>query len=155
MKNKELYSLLDGLKNSSHFQGLKFALMVAKNTKAVSEEISAIEQSQPPPPDAYVAYDLRRVKLAEAHADRTEEGDAVVVADQYQIILRKSEFEEAWTALKSEYAEAIMQRQVQMNEFQSFMEEESSVGLVQLSHEDLPGDITGGHISRLLPVLDL
>lgn len=162
MKNSELYSLQQGLAAVKNLKGLKFAIMVAKNTKAVSEEIQTINDnqlsSQPEVSKEFIAYDKARAELAEEHADRDDNDKAVVVDNKFVMTYRQVEFDEAWKVLRDEHSDTIDARNESMKEFQKefqeLMDTESEVTLVTVSEDRLPEEITADQILAILPLIE-
>ena len=161
MKNSELYELRAGLASVKGLRGLKFAIMVAKNTKAVQAEIKVIEEQQqaarPVPSEEFLDYDRARVELGREYANKDDDGNVVVVDNKFVLDKRQKEFDEAWKALRESNQEVVDEYEARVEEFrtefQALLDTDSDLVLSLISEGDLPQDMTGAQVQPLLLVI--
>jgi len=154
MKNKELFDLLQGLRNVGTYGGVKFAYAVAKNMAKVLEECKLLEESAKPS-DEHQAYDTERMALIDICAVK-ENGQCVIKNGQYVIDPAfKAQFNKESDDLQTKHATAINARKVQLVEFDKLLAEEASdLKLMKIKYEVLPESITAEHISGIMPIIE-
>lgn len=149
MKNHELFKFKQILDEVSNIKGVKFAYSVLKNKKLVEDEISIIEKTLDMS-DSYKEYETKRVNLCELHCEKDETGKPLIVDNMYSIP-NKVEFDSIIDGLKDEYKEVLAERQLQIEEYNKLMMEESSImdKLSKVKVEHLPEELSANQLEFL------
>ena len=136
--------------------GAKFAYAVAKNLAILQPEIDSIKKASEAPDD-FVKYDAKRVKLAEAHAKKGEDGKAVKVRNAQgleEFILEDTKtFEKAFEALKEEHKAVLEAREAQVKEQNDLLKTESTITLYKIALADVPNTITTEQMKNISEII--
>lgn len=141
----ELYSSLGAL---ADFSGAKFAYAITKNISILKPEITAIQEGIKNIKE-YQEYEKERIKLAESHSKKDENGNflkKITMTGESYDIENQGKFEKDFEKLKEKYAKGI-------KEYEDFLKTNCKVTLHQMSHADLPETITGRHLNSINEIL--
>jgi hypothetical protein len=132
---------------------VKFSYFVAKNKVAIKNEIDAIQEVQQPS-EEYKKYDLERARLAQAFADKNEDGSAKIHDNSFVITANVDEFQEALAELRVSYKDAIEQHEAKMKELESLLNEEVEINGAKVDFKDIPSTIEPS-LMEILIIADL
>lgn len=147
MKKKDLMDIIKSLIEVSDLKGVKFAYTLIKNKKKIEEEIKNLEGSVKPS-EEFEAFEKKRIAMCEEFSEKDQDGKAVIEDNKYKI-LDKKKFEIAFTTLKDENEAIISQREGQINEYNSLLEEDTEIVFDKIGISDLPEDITAAQIDAV------
>lgn len=126
--NREFLNLYKGLEAVKSMQGARFAVLVGKNMKELRVLLNPLEISAIPTPEFQkLSIDIQ--KLIEA------------------------EDKEAIEAMEKENEELIEERKKQLAEVEAQLDNESEIYLHVIKEDQLPEDITGEQVERLLQII--
>ena len=126
--NREFLGLYKGLEAVKSMQGARFAVLVGKNMKELRMLLNPLEISAIPTPEFQkLSIDIQ--KLIEA------------------------EDKEAIEAMEKENEELIEERKKQLADVESQLDSESEIYLHVIKEDQLPEDITGEQVERLLQII--
>ena len=126
--NREFLSLYKGLEAVKSMQGARFAVLVGKNMKELRMLLNPLEISAIPTPE-FQRLSIEIQKLIEA------------------------EDKEAIEAMEKENEELIEERKKQLAEVEAQLDSESEIYLHVIKEDQLPEDITGEQVERLLQII--
>ena len=126
--NREFLNLYKGLEAVKSMQGARFAVLVGKNMKELRMLLNPLEISAIPTPE-FQKLSIEIQKLIEA------------------------EDKEAIEAMEKENEELIEERKKQLAEVEAQLDSESEVYLHVIKEDQLPEDITGEQVERLLQII--
>ena len=126
--NREFLNLYKGLEAVKSMQGARFAVLVGKNMKELRVLLNPLEISAIPTPE-FQKLSLDIQKLIEA-----EDKDAI-------------------EAMEKENEELIEERKKQLAEVESKLDSEAEIYLHVIKEDQLPEDITGEQVERLLQII--
>jgi len=142
--NINLFNALSD-KRLGQLVGAKFAYAVSRNLSLLQPEIDAIKKALEAT-DEFVKYDAERVKLAESHAKKDEDGKALKVKNaqglEEFVLEDKEAFEKAFEALKEEHKAVLDAREAQVKEQNDLLKTESTITLYKIALADVPNTIT-------------
>src|SRR3990167_1646314 len=154
--NINLFNALSD-KQLGQLSGAKFAYAVAKNLAILQPEINAIKKALEAT-DEFVKYDAERVKLAESHAKKGEDGKAVKVTNAQGVeeftLEDKEAFEKAFEVLKEEHKAAINAREAQIKEQNDLLKTESTITLYKIALADVPNTITIEQMKQISEIVE-
>lgn len=151
MKNKELFTLSQGIQTAGALTGVKLAYALAVNLKKVGEEIEAL-QAGIQPSEEVTAFEKARVDLCGNHAQKDEDGEAIIEDGSF-VIEDVKVFNKALSALRSEYSEALEAQVKAQEEYKVLLEEDSSIVLTKVSLEAFPEEVTAAQMSQLMSMV--
>lgn len=152
MLKKDILQLYKGLNSLAGLRGVKFTYAVAKNLRAIQDEITSLEKSVEAD-EQYKAYDNARIELAKKHAKKDEKGEAMTENNQFVLEDHKA-FEEEHAKVRDEYTEALAARENQLAEYKLLLDEESSVELHKINLSQVPEDISTEQMYAILPIIE-
>ena len=121
-KNREYVDLINGLFNVQDLQGVRFGLAVSKNIRILQNELKDLE-------------------------------DASVASTEFMVLAEKVKGcngdKEALTALEEAHVDLIKEREDQLLEVNSMMEDEAEITLHPISIAVLPEQITASQITNI------
>ena len=126
--NREFLNLYKGLEAVKSMQGARFAVLVGKNMKELRTLLNPLEISAIPTPQ-FQQLSIEIQKLIEA------------------------EDKEAIEAMEKENEELIKERKKQLAEVEAQLDNESEIYLHVIKEDQLPEDITGEQVERLLQII--
>lgn len=126
--NRELLNLYKGLEAVKSMKGARFAVLVGKNIKELRNVLDPLEQAAVPGME-FQELSVEMQKLIE------------------------SEDQEAITKLEEENTELIEQRKKQLADVEELLDNEIEVFLHPIREDQLPEEITGEQVERLLQII--
>ncbi len=151
LTNQELLNLNQALNQLGKMSGVRFAYAVAKNVARIKTELEALDVAFAPS-EEYKKYDDLRVKLAEEHAKKDEDGKPVSKNNQYEIDDLDS-FNAALELLRVEYKESCDARDQQVKEYLELLKGESKVELYKVFIDHVPAEITVEQMYAIQPII--
>jgi len=149
--NQDVINLSSGLVGVKNLSGIKFAYVVSKNTNKVNSEMEAFKDMTAQSKD-FQEYEKERIELVELHAKKDENGKSIIVGNEYQIDNQQA-FDAQIKVLQEKHKEAIEARKKQIDDFNSFLKEESKLELHKIDVNDVPRDITAGQMSGIQAIV--
>ena len=126
--NRELLEVFRGLESVKSIKGARFGVLVGKNLKELRYKLQPIEKA----------------------AEPTFEFQEVSVKMQ---ALTESNDQEAITSLEKDNETLIKERKEQLQAVEDMLGESTEVHLHMIKEAQLPEEITGEHIERLLKII--
>ena len=127
--NRELLNLYKGLEAVKSIRGARFAVLVGKNIKELRNVLDPLEQAAVPSLE-FQELSVEMQKLIE------------------------SEDQEAITKLEESNTELIDQRKKQLADVEELLDNEIEVYLHPIREDQLPEEITGEQVERLLQLIN-
>ena len=156
MKNRQLSILHKGLTDSGKLQGVKFAYAVAKNKKLIEEEVEALNEGLNPS-EKFKEYDEKRVELAKEHAEKDEDGNAVMVGEENIKsfdIKDIAKFTKDLEKIQEEYKTELEARDKQLKDYEKLMDEDTKLELQKVKLENVPEEITGEQLELISEIIE-
>jgi hypothetical protein len=154
MKNKELFSLHQGLNQVTNLPGLKFAYAVAKNLNLVISELKLIQKLRDPKL-GYTEYDSKRIELAKQYADKNEDESPKQENNNFIITgENRVKFDAEIALLQAEHQEAIDTHLKQLEEFTELLEEDCKLEFHKVKLKELPNDLNAAQVTAIMPIID-
>jgi L-fucose isomerase-like protein len=126
--NRDLLNLYKGLEAVKSMKGARFAVLVGKNIKELRNVLDPLEQAAVPGME-FQELSIEMQKLIEA------------------------EDQEAITKLEEDNTELIEQRKKQLADVEELLDNEIEVFLHPIREDQLPEEITGEQVERLLQII--
>ena len=127
--NRELLEIFRGLESVKQIKGARFSVLVGKNLKELRHKLQPIEAAAVPPID----FQEVSVKMQ---------------------ALVEEENSEAVEQLEKDSKELIEARKAQLQAVEDMLDEPTEAYLHMIKETQLPEDITGEHIERLLKIIN-
>ncbi len=157
---RDLLRFNEGLISCGNLKGVDFAYNVAKNKRAIADEVESIKDSVKPT-EEFTKYDEKRGELAKELSDKDEHGNPKTHLDgagtqQYSLTDNKPKFDKKLEALKKEYKEAVEARDKQLEEFEELLKKETSAfgSLKKIDFDDLPKEITSAQLDSIFEMIN-
>jgi vacuolar-type H+-ATPase subunit I/STV1 len=157
MKRKDFSAAVEALNSVSEIKGVKFAYAVLKNRKKIEvqvEEDKPIFEEILKPSEGFKEYEQKRIELCVLHSEKDDNGDPITNDNRYKII-DTVKFNEELTELSTEYKVSIDDRQNQMNEYNTLMEENIEINFQKIDFDTLPEDISESQLRSIEFMIDL
>lgn len=129
LPNKQILEIFQGLHAVKDIQGSRFAVLVAKNMKEMKKVLDPIDEKAMPSRE-FQELSVEINKLIEA-----EDGEAI-------------------EKMEADNKELIDARKAQLEAVNEELEKESEVYIYRIKEDQLPGEITGEQIQRLLEIIE-
>lgn len=129
LANKQILEIFQGLHAVSGIQGSRFAVLVAKNMKEMRKVLDPIDQ-QALPSQEFQELSVEINKLIEA------------------------EDSEAIEKMEAENSELIEERKKQLEAVNEELEKDSDIYVYKIKEDQLPDEITGEQLQRLLEIIE-
>ena len=127
--NREFLDLFRGLEAVKTIKGARFAVLVGKNLKELRHVLEPIEvAAQPPLPFQQISLQMKE--------------------------LAEKEDTEAMTALEADNQDLIEERKAQLAAVEDMLDEPAEVYLHVIKEAQLPEEITGEHIEKLIKIIE-
>ena len=127
--NRDLLNLYKGLEAVKSMKGARFAVLVGKNMKELRNVLDPIEAAAIPS----MEFQELSVKMQQ---------------------LIEKEDQEAIEALEAENTELIEQRKKQLSDVEDLLDNNIEVFLHPIREDQLPDDITGEQVEKLLQIIE-
>lgn len=135
MTNQDVVNLHGALNQLGHLNGVKFAYGVTKNLSLLAPEIEAITK-------AAKDYETSRIELAKKFAKKDEQGEPILVRNEYQLEDKKG-FEEAFSEL---------QKTQSFLDYQELLKQDSDFVPFKIKLDDVPKEIS---VAQMYGIRDL
>ena len=129
LANKQILEIFQGLHAVSSIQGSRFAILVAKNMKEMRKVLDPIDQKALPSQE-FQELSVEMNKLIEA-----EDGEAI-------------------EKMESDNSELIEERKKQLEAVNEELEKDSDIYIYKIKEDQLPDEITGEQLQRLLEIIE-
>tara|TARA_R110000744_G_scaffold308943_2_gene416940 strand:- start:1182 stop:1592 length:411 start_codon:yes stop_codon:yes gene_type:complete len=126
--NRELLEVFRGLESVKSIKGARFSVLVGKNLKELRYKLQPIEKAAEPP------FEFQEVSVK-------------------MQALTESNDQEAIASLEKDNEHLITERKAQLNAVEDMLDEDTEVYLHIIKESQLPEDITGEHIEKLLKII--
>jgi hypothetical protein len=126
--NRELLNLYRGLEGVKDIKGSRFAMLVGKNMKEIRHILNPIEQAAVPSP-AFQTVSIQMRDLVEAQD------------------------KEAMDQLEEDNKDLIEERKDQMKKVEDMLDESVTLQLHPVREDQLPDDITGEQVEKILQII--
>lgn len=127
--NREFLNLYQGLEAVKSMQGARFAVLVGKNIKELRNLLDPLEQAALPS----IEFQELSVKMQE---------------------LIKKEDQESMEALEADNTDLIEERKKQLQDVETLLDNTTEVYLHPIREDQLPAEITGEQVERLLQIIE-
>jgi len=129
LPNKQILEIFQGLHAVKDIQGSRFAVLVAKNMKEMKKVLDPIDQKAMPSQE-FQELSIEINKFIEA------------------------EDKESIEKMEADNAKLIEERKKQLEAVNKELESESEVYIYKIKEDQLPDEITGEQIQRLLEIIE-
>jgi len=152
MKRSELFDLYNKLQGLRyHSDNKKFSYALIKNIKSIEGDINKLNEIIKPNED-FLKFEQKRISVCQAHAIKDENGEPILNGDEFQIE-DMEKFNADLEPMKAKYQSTLSERQKQIEEYNSLLDEEINVDLTLVGPDDLPDGITPNEIEDIYPIL--
>jgi hypothetical protein len=152
LTKQELLDLYSALNQTGNLTGAKFAYAVARNLTTLKGEVDALNAAYAPT-EAFMEYDRERVKLAELHAVKTDNGTPLQMNGKYELV-DEAQFNKELDELKAKFPGLVDARQKQLDDFKKILEEKIDVTLHTVTPENLPQDISAQQMTGIILIVE-
>ena len=140
-----LWNTLNKLKyDENQKQYIKFKYMVARNKLKLKPEIEIIQELVKLSPE-FTEFNEKRVEICKEFSRKDENGEAILINNNYDIVDRKR-FNETIETLKDKYKTIIQKEEEQSIEIESMLDENIDIEISKVIIEEVPGDLEQGII---------
>lgn len=161
MKNKDLFSLYQGLKSVGKLVGVTFGYAVNKNLRTVKTELELLEETLKPS-EKYTEFLRKQEDIVRKYAKKNETGEFIMQTTmigedkKYNYDIKGSEEEVAKEIkpLREEYKEVLEAREAQEKAYTELLEKESDFKPYTVKKEDLPKEITGDQMASIFDIIE-
>lgn len=141
-------SLLGALKGS------KFSFTIAKNKEVIKPTVDKLNKMIKMS-NRFMEFDKKRVEINEKYAERDEKGNPIMKEERFTIPNdKKEDFEKEIEALKTEYKDAVSERETQKKELEAFLKEEITLDFKTIPLSIIPEDINVDEMEILAPLVE-
>ncbi len=136
---------------NSEYLPKKFSYFLAKNKKALKNEIDALQEAVKTSPE-WLEYEQKRIQILVKYAEKDNNGEPIIRNNQY-ILNRELIFEatQEINDLVSEYKDVLDQREKEETELRKLLEEEVEIpGCAKIEVEFLPEKLKPEFVELLL-----
>lgn len=152
MKRSELFDLYNKLQGLRyHSDNKKFSYALIKNIKSIESDINELNQIIKPNED-FLQFEKERISVCRSHAIKDENGEPILNGDEFQIE-NMEQFNADLEPMKVKYQDVLSERQKQIEEYNSLLDEEIQEDLIKVGPDDLPDGITPNEIEDIYPIL--
>ena len=158
MKNKEVFDLREALKEVDYIRGKSFAYAVLKNKELLDKEIEVINKLKKEPHPDYINYENERQLLCQVHCEKDDNDQPVLQHNldgtQAFKIGDMVKFQEEFAPVAEKYKEVLEDMQTSKNDYDEFLEKESTIELNKVTFNDLPEDVTAVILEKIKYMID-
>jgi len=152
LKKKDLFRLQAGIIAVGNFQGVKFAYAINKNKRKIDREIMLIQESIKLS-ERMEEFNKKRKELCEKYAEKDVNGKAVIVGNEYKILVRDN-FNIKLDLLEEEYKEDIEARKKDEEEFNKMVDEDDTdIDLHMIDIDLIPENITVAQMGQIQEII--
>ncbi len=139
MKNIDLFKLQQGLGKVKGLKGVTFAYAIAKNSKAVNDEIELLKKP-------LEKYNNELMKLVMANAIKDKDGK--IKQEKGRVPIKDvGKYNREVQELNGKYKK-------DLEDYEKLMNKESKVPLHKIKQADLPEDITASQIEGIMDLVE-
>jgi hypothetical protein len=151
IQREKLFKFNNLLKALKNVKSTKFAYIVVKNTKIIDDELEIVKGLVKLPDDhKSVEFETKRMELVKKWAKKDENGNLVVVGNNYDVTDEALEgFNADFNALTIEYADALAEVEANNTKLQDLLVEEVDVDLKTIKEENLPDNLSAEELDVL------
>lgn len=158
MTNNQVFKLQTDLAKLKDLKGVKFNYCVSKNLALLDGELKALKDTLKMS-DEYKAFDQKRVDLAKEFAQKDENGKPKLsinpeTKESSYLLADQKAFNIAFKKLQEDNQEVVDQRTKQLEDFNLFIEKESTVALYKIKLEDISPEITTEQMVDIYPLIE-
>lgn len=153
MKNKDLFSLYQGLKSVGKLVGVTFGYAVNKNLRTVKNELELLEETLKPS-EQFLEFRKKQEEIVKKYAKKDEKGEFVIENFNYDIKGSEEEVAKEIKPLREEYKEVLEAREAQEKAYNELLEKESDFKPYTVKKEDLPKEITGDQMASIFDIIE-
>ena len=150
----DLYALLK--KDYSNVNNTKFAYGIAKNIKALKDEVEILKQMNKVPED-FLKYEAKRHDLCIRMCNKDEDGKCLKKRNHLGMevydIEDPEEFDNKIQELQEEYKDAIQEKAQKEIDVVNFLKEKVDLPLYPISIESFPEDLNSETMIILEPII--
>lgn len=136
MKVHQLVEIRKTLDDLSKHEGIEFAYSVYKNKIIIDKKLSELDFIKNIEPEV-VEYENKRIQLCEDSSEKDNSGKPIIENDLYKIVNIK-EFESKIEELNHIYEPFLKKRQLQIDLFNTKMNEDCELDFHKINISDLP-----------------
>tara|TARA_Y100000996_G_C22458073_1_gene616798 strand:- start:551 stop:967 length:417 start_codon:yes stop_codon:yes gene_type:complete len=126
--NRQLLNLYRGLENVKEIKGSRFAVLVGKNMKDIKQILQPIEEAAVPS----ASFQTVSIQMRD---------------------LMEAEDQEAMEQLEKEHKDLIDERKQQMASVETMLENDIELKLHAIREDQLPDEITGEQVEKILEII--
>lgn len=150
MKNQELFTLYQGLKNLN-LTGIKLNFAIIKNMKLLEAEIESIQKTLKSD-EQFEEFEKKRVELLDKYGLK-KNGNFVL--ENNQVVLKDAEgFDKEFSVIQEQYADIISSREQQLKEYSELLQQENDIQLKKINISWIPEDIKTKDMNVLYPLIE-
>lgn len=154
MKYSDVLDRHEKLSSIEDIKGVKVNYAISRNIsilKPVIDSLMICLKSS----DRYKEYEKKRLKIAEKHAQKDKVGKPVIEDNIFIGLIGNEEFTKEFEALKEEYKDALIEKEKQIDEYNSMLDEDIKEEIIPhlIKIEDIPEDITTKQMNALCPFI--
>lgn len=153
MKNKDLFSLYQGLKSVGKLVGVTFGYAVNKNLRTLKTELELLEETLKPS-EQFLEFRKKQEEIVKKYAKKDEKGEFVIENFNYDIKGSEEEVAKEIKPLREEYKEVLEAREAQEKAYTELLEKESDFKPYTVKKEDLPKEITGDQMASIFDIIE-
>lgn len=148
---QELLELWQGLALLGNLKGFRLGYAIARTRAKIKPEVEALEEALNPSA-AFVEYEKKRLKICREHARKDDAGEPLIQGNQF-VFVDREDFETELAPVAAEYAQAIEDREKQIEDYNAGLKELITVEVHQIAETDIPEDVTAQQVGVLYPLL--
>ena len=153
MKNRDLFTLHQGLLSCGDLKGVRFAVAVARNMRRLVGELEDLTKAIQQSPE-YQEYDLNRVELCKNYAMKDGDGNPVMRGTEY-VISDMSGFEFDLQPIRETFAVVIAEHDAKVAEYNAHLDDENETFVpYKISEDVLPKDITPAQLTSIWWIIE-
>lgn len=150
MKNQELFTLYQGLKNLN-LTGIKLNFAIIKNMKLLEAEIESIQKTLKSD-EQFEEFEKKRVELLDKYGLKR---NGNFVLENNQVVLKDAEgFDKEFSVIQEQYADVISSRLKQLKEYSELLQQENDIQLKKIDISWMPEDIETKDMNILYPLIE-
>jgi len=155
LTRQQVLDLHNGLHSVGNLNGVKFAYAVSKNLFKMKSEVEALQETYKPAQE-FVTYEGERIKLAEEHAEKTDDEPKKIMENGIQrfVIKDKKTFDKELEVLKKKYKTALESRKEQIESFEALLKEKIEIDLHKIDIKDVPKEITAKQMNDIFVIIE-
>lgn len=135
-------------------KGSKFSFTIAKNKEVIKPIVDKLNKMIKMS-DRFMEFDKKRVEINEKYAERDEKGNPIMKEERFTIPKdKKEDFQKEIEALKTEYKDAVSERETQKKELEAFLKEEITLDFKTIPLSIIPEDINVDEMEILAPLVE-